>query len=149
VTALTLAASGAGAGIAAANPGPTGDQGLVGACNMTNTNAEYGMFTISQFAANSPQGELPWVERRHDHCHQQHQPQRRRKLRGVASAASVARSPWNEPQMDGTPGDVRRPCAVLWREAFKQPEIPCHACVAQAVMEAILAVLPELEHLRE
>jgi hypothetical protein len=56
VTALTLAASSAGASIAVANPGPTGDQGLVGACNMTNTNAEYGMFTISQFAANSPQG---------------------------------------------------------------------------------------------
>ena len=43
-------------GVAAADPVPTGDQGLVGACNMTNTNAEYGMFTISQFAANSPQG---------------------------------------------------------------------------------------------
>ena len=56
VTALTLAASGAGASVAAANPGPTGDQGLVGACNMTNTNAQYGMFTISQFAANSSQG---------------------------------------------------------------------------------------------
>ena len=44
LTALTLAASGAGASVAAANPGPTGDQGLTGACNMTNTNAAYGMF---------------------------------------------------------------------------------------------------------
>jgi hypothetical protein len=41
--ALTLAASGAGASVAAANPGPTGDQGLVGACNMVNTNAQFGM----------------------------------------------------------------------------------------------------------
>lgn len=43
VTALTLAASGAGAGVAAATPGPTGDQGLTGACNMVNTNAQFGM----------------------------------------------------------------------------------------------------------
>jgi hypothetical protein len=52
VTALTLAASSAGTGIAAASPGPTPDQGLTGACNMTNTNAAFGMFTISQFHAN-------------------------------------------------------------------------------------------------
>jgi len=49
VTALTLAASGAGASIAAATPGPTGDQGRVGACNMTNTHAAYGMFTVAGF----------------------------------------------------------------------------------------------------
>jgi hypothetical protein len=45
VTALTLAASGAGASVAGATPGPTPDQGLTGACNMTNTNAAFGMFT--------------------------------------------------------------------------------------------------------
>ena len=44
-TALTVAASGAGASVAAATPGPTGDQGLVGACNMVNTNAQFGMLT--------------------------------------------------------------------------------------------------------
>jgi hypothetical protein len=54
---LALAASVAGAalaisvGTASATPGPTPDQGLTGACNMTNTNAEFGMFTI---AANTP-----------------------------------------------------------------------------------------------
>jgi hypothetical protein len=52
VTALTLAASGAGAGIAGATPGPTPDQGLTGACNMTNSNAAFGMFTIAQAHAN-------------------------------------------------------------------------------------------------
>ena len=52
VTALTLAASGAGAGVAGATPGPTPDQGLTGACNMTNTNAAFGMFTIAQAHAN-------------------------------------------------------------------------------------------------
>jgi len=41
VMALTLAASGAGAGVAGATPGPTPDQGLTGACNMTNTNAAF------------------------------------------------------------------------------------------------------------
>ena len=51
-TALTLAASGAGASVAAANPA----NGLVGACNMTNVNAEHGMFDVSQFAAKSLQG---------------------------------------------------------------------------------------------
>jgi hypothetical protein len=52
VTALTLAASGAGVGAAAATPGPTPDQGLTGACNMTNSNAAFGMFTIAQAHAN-------------------------------------------------------------------------------------------------
>ena len=52
VTALTLAATGAGAGAAGATPGPTPDQGLTGACNMTNTNAGYGMFTVSQSVSN-------------------------------------------------------------------------------------------------
>jgi hypothetical protein len=47
VTALTLAASGAGAGVAAATPGPTPVNGLTGACNMTNTHAAFGMFTIA------------------------------------------------------------------------------------------------------
>ena len=45
-TALTLAASGAGASVAAAVPGPT-PYGLTGACNMTNPNAAFGMFTIA------------------------------------------------------------------------------------------------------
>jgi hypothetical protein len=45
VTALTLAASGAGASVAAAAPGPTPVNGLTGACNMTNPNAAFGMFT--------------------------------------------------------------------------------------------------------
>jgi hypothetical protein len=52
VTALTLAASGAGVGVAAATPGPTPDEGLTGACNMTNTNAAFGMFTIAGAHAN-------------------------------------------------------------------------------------------------
>jgi hypothetical protein len=52
VTALTLAAGGAGAGVAAATPGPTPDEGLTGACNMTNTNAAFGMFTIAGSHAN-------------------------------------------------------------------------------------------------
>jgi hypothetical protein len=52
VTALTLAASGAGTGVAAATPGPTPDFGLTGACNMTNPNASFGMFTIAQSVAN-------------------------------------------------------------------------------------------------
>jgi hypothetical protein len=52
VTALTLAASGAGAGVAGATPGPTPDQGLTGACNMTNSNAAFGMFTIAGSVAN-------------------------------------------------------------------------------------------------
>jgi hypothetical protein len=52
VTTLTLAASGAGAGVAAATPGPTPDYGLTGACNMTNPNASFGMFTIAGSVAN-------------------------------------------------------------------------------------------------
>jgi hypothetical protein len=56
VTALALAASGAGASSAAATAPPTPDYGLSGACNMTNPNAAFGMFTISQFAANSANG---------------------------------------------------------------------------------------------
>jgi hypothetical protein len=52
VAALTLAASGAGAGGAAATPGPTPINGLTGACNMTNTHAAFGMFTIAGSRAN-------------------------------------------------------------------------------------------------
>jgi hypothetical protein len=52
VTALTLAASGVGTGVAAAAPGPTPDYGLTGACNMTNPNASFGMFTIAGAHAN-------------------------------------------------------------------------------------------------
>jgi hypothetical protein len=44
VTALGLAASGVGASAAAATPGPTPDEGLTGACNMTNSHAAFGMF---------------------------------------------------------------------------------------------------------
>jgi hypothetical protein len=52
VTALTLTASGAGASGAAAVPGPTPPYGLTGACNMTNPNAAFGMFTIAGSVAN-------------------------------------------------------------------------------------------------
>lgn len=52
VVALTLAVSAAGSGIAAAAPGPTPDGGLTGACNMTNTHAAFGMFTIAGSVAN-------------------------------------------------------------------------------------------------
>jgi hypothetical protein len=52
LTALALAASGAGASTAAATPGPTPDYGLTGACNMTNPNAAFGMFTIAGSVAN-------------------------------------------------------------------------------------------------
>ena len=55
VTAATLAASGAGASVAAAIPGPTPPYGLTGACNMTNPNAEFGMFEIAGSVAN-PKG---------------------------------------------------------------------------------------------
>ena len=51
VTALTLAAGGAGASVAGASP-PVTPTGSVGACNMTNPNAQFGMFTIAQFAPN-------------------------------------------------------------------------------------------------
>jgi hypothetical protein len=52
VTAVTLAASGAVASVAAATPGPTPPYGLTGACNMTNPNAAFGMFTIAGSVAN-------------------------------------------------------------------------------------------------
>jgi hypothetical protein len=55
VTALTLVASGAGASVAAAIPGPTPPYGLTGACNMTNPNAEFGMFEVAGSVAN-PKG---------------------------------------------------------------------------------------------
>ena len=55
VTALTLAASGAGANVAAAIPGPTPPYGLTGACNMTNPNAAFGMFEVAGSVAN-PKG---------------------------------------------------------------------------------------------
>ena len=53
LTALTLAASGAGAGVAAGTPGPTPVNGLTGACNMTNTHAAFGMFEIAGSHANT------------------------------------------------------------------------------------------------
>jgi hypothetical protein len=40
---------------AGATPGPTPDYGLTGACNMTNPNAAFGMFTIAGSHAN-PKG---------------------------------------------------------------------------------------------
>ena len=52
VTALTLAASGVGANAAAATPGPTPPYGLTGACNMTNPNAQFGMFEVAGSVAN-------------------------------------------------------------------------------------------------
>ena len=52
VTALAVAAGGAGASVAAATPGPTPDEGLTGACNMTNSHAAFGMFTIAGSVAN-------------------------------------------------------------------------------------------------
>jgi len=52
VTALTLAFCGAGAGVAAAEPGPTPVNDLTGACNMTNDNAAFGMFEVSGEHAN-------------------------------------------------------------------------------------------------
>jgi hypothetical protein len=52
VTAVTLALSGAGGSVAAATPGPTPIHGLTGACNMTNPNAAFGMFTIAGSVAN-------------------------------------------------------------------------------------------------
>ena len=53
VTAVTLAASGAGASVAAAIPKPTPPYGLTGACNMTNSHAAFGMFTIAGSRANA------------------------------------------------------------------------------------------------
>ena len=52
VAALTLAASGASANVAVATPGPTPPYGLTGACNMTNPNAAFGMFTVAGSVAN-------------------------------------------------------------------------------------------------
>ncbi len=52
VTALTVAASGAGASGATAIPGPTPVYGLTGACNMTNPNAAFGMFEVAGSVAN-------------------------------------------------------------------------------------------------
>ena len=52
VTVLTLAASGAAVGVAMASAPVTPVNGSNGACNMTNTNAGYGMFTVSQSVAN-------------------------------------------------------------------------------------------------
>ena len=52
VTALTLAASGAGASVAAAIPGPHPIYGLTGACNMANPNAAFGMFEVAGSVAN-------------------------------------------------------------------------------------------------
>src|SRR5260370_2119325 len=52
VAALILTASGASTGVAAASAPVTPVNGSNGACNMTNTNAGYGMFTVSQFVAN-------------------------------------------------------------------------------------------------
>jgi hypothetical protein len=51
-TALTLAASGASAEVAAATPGPTPNEGLTGACNMTSTHAAFGMFEVAGSHAN-------------------------------------------------------------------------------------------------
>ena len=52
VTALTLAAMGASTGVASASAPVTPVNGSNGACNMTNTHAAYGMFTVSQSVAN-------------------------------------------------------------------------------------------------
>ena len=38
--------------VAGATPGPTPPYGLTGACNMTNPNAAFGMFTIAGSRAN-------------------------------------------------------------------------------------------------
>ena len=51
VTALTLAASGAGAALPRRSRTHT-PYGLTGACNMTNPNAAFGMFTIAGSVAN-------------------------------------------------------------------------------------------------
>jgi hypothetical protein len=50
--AVTLAASGAGASVAAAIPKPHPLYGLTGACNMTNPNAAFGMFEVAGSVAN-------------------------------------------------------------------------------------------------
>jgi hypothetical protein len=51
VGALTLAASSAGASVAAASA-PLTRNGLSGACNMTNVHAQFGMFTVAGNHAN-------------------------------------------------------------------------------------------------
>lgn len=53
VTVLTLAAFSAGTAVAGATPGPTPPEGLTGACNMTNSHAAFGMFTIAGSHANA------------------------------------------------------------------------------------------------
>ena len=50
---LVLAGLASSGGIAAAVPRPTPQEGLTGACNMTNTNASFGMFTIAGSHANA------------------------------------------------------------------------------------------------
>jgi hypothetical protein len=52
LAATVAAALGASAGVAGATPKPTPDYGLTGACNMTNPNAQFGMFTIAGSVAN-------------------------------------------------------------------------------------------------
>jgi hypothetical protein len=44
LSSIVLAGLASSGGIAAAAPGPTPDEGLTGACNMTNTHAAFGMF---------------------------------------------------------------------------------------------------------
>jgi hypothetical protein len=54
---VALAAGAIGVGVlvpsAAATPGPTPDEGLTGACNMTNTHAAFGMFDVAGSHANA------------------------------------------------------------------------------------------------
>ena len=52
--AVTISVLGMGGGIAHASPGPTGDQGLIGACNMLNTHALPGM--IIAITLDNPNG---------------------------------------------------------------------------------------------
>jgi hypothetical protein len=51
---IGVAAIGMSGGVAGATPGPTGDQGLVGACNMVNTHALPGM--ILAITTDNPNG---------------------------------------------------------------------------------------------
>ena len=44
---IVLAGLASSGGIAAAAPGPTPDEGLTGACNMTSTHAAFGMFEMA------------------------------------------------------------------------------------------------------
>ena len=53
VSVLTLAAFSMGTAVAGATPGPTPPEGLTGACNMTNSHAAFGMFTIAGSRANA------------------------------------------------------------------------------------------------